>query len=54
MVALFSVRYPKPGRSRGKMPDEDRSRGEGNSDTNYSDAGSSDTSNDLKHRVNDA
>ena len=53
-VVLFSVRYPKPGSSRGKKPDEDRCWGEGNSDTNYSDAGSSDTSNDLKHRANDA
>jgi hypothetical protein len=53
-VALFSVRYPKRGSSRGKKPDEERCWEEGNSDTNYSDAGSSDASNDLKHKANDA
>ena len=53
-VALLQVGSAKPDSSRGQETDGESCLGGGKSDTNPSDAGSSDSSNDLKHRANNS
>jgi hypothetical protein len=53
-VVLLPGGSPKPEISRGWEPREQRCLGEGTSNKNSSDAGSSNSSSNLKQRANDA